>query len=177
MSSPRSLLAPRAMPAELHGRCPNTGPRDWGRAPLLPSGRARLWCRGMGPTPALPAGAFFSCRRWRPVWDWRFLSESAPVGVSDAGSASTSLKLWLPWQCLSVEASIVTARARGGGTEVKRKSLQLVPVPVGSWHGAPPGRTRGPAWLGTPGQPRAPAQRPPAMCRCPARSRPPPELR
>lgn len=42
---------------------------------------------------------------------------------------------------------------------MKRKSLQRVPAPVGSWHAAPPGQSHGPAKLGSPsGQPCAPAQ-------------------
>lgn len=49
---------------------------------------------------------------------------------------------------------------------MKRKSLQLVPARVGSWHAVPPGQPHGPARLGSPsGQPRALAQHRAAPCR------------
>ncbi|NXE82993.1 SHAN3 protein, partial [Cochlearius cochlearius] len=45
------------------------------------------------------------------------------------------------------------------GVAAPKKSLQLIPAPVGSWHAAPAGQPRGPARLGSPpGPPRAPAQ-------------------
>lgn len=49
---------------------------------------------------------------------------------------------------------------------MKRKSLQLIPAPVGSWHAAPAGQPCEPARLGSPsGRPRAPAQHRAAPCR------------